>query len=594
MIETNSFLKELRRTANSSVKRSLTGKHALTRDLFCYLLKRTEFSYDFLFLCTTQGLILVAFSRNEDLQLSGYSIALDNFKPVQNELSFSYIIDGLVLITSASQEAEVLIHQIQSNLKTLLDIFDQHTGQQQYLLSCLDSVDNAICIYDKNATLLFGNKAYFKNMHISDTSSAIGMHISDITRESKITVHPSKHSPNSLKMLDVLKTGRQARDWEFSIESQSSPNNAQLYSVNMYPILNKSSQVDGMIEVSSSHQVNLSKTKRMMGLNAEYTFDSILGKSPSITTAIDQAKEYASSPYSLLIVGESGVGKELFAQAIHNYSNRRHESFVALNCANFPENLIESELFGYVGGAFTGAAKQGQMGKFELANGGTLFLDEIGELPLNFQSKLLRVLETKKITRIGSATQTSVDVRVLAATNRDLEKMIEEGLFRKDLYYRLQVLNIEIPPLRERREDLPLLAEAFFRQAAEVSGERVKHLDNGAKKCLIEYSWPGNVRELRNVIQRVTLLSKTETISKETLESAIFSKGYALNSRTAEPSEIKEDRLQKSLANVDRAYAELLNNVLDITNGNKKQAAELLGVSRQTIYRMIEKYLKKD
>ena len=260
---------------------------------------------------------------------------------------------------------------------------------------------------------------------------------------------------------------------------------------------------------------------------------------------------------------------------------------MALNCASFPENLIESELFGYVGGAFTGASKNGQVGKFELADGGTLFLDEVGELPHHFQSKLLRVLETRKVTRIGSSRETPVNVRVIAATNRDLEEMISEGLFREDLYYRLQVLNIEIPPLRERREDLLLLTDSFLKQAARTNEEEVKFLDPMAEKCLLAYDWPGNVRELRNVIQRVTLLSKTKAISKEILESAIYSKSYSLKSKVEEEPDV---RLNKRLKDVDNAYVNLINEALDITGGNKKQAAELLGVSRKTLYRLIEKY----
>lgn len=328
--------------------------------------------------------------------------------------------------------------------------------------------------------------------------------------------------------------------------------------------------------------------KKIMGLIAEYTFDSIIGESPAIMQVVAQAKEYSRSPYNLLIVGESGVGKELFAQAIHNYSDRSDEPFVALNCANFPENLIESELFGYVGGAFTGASKNGQIGKFELADGGTLFLDEVGELPLHFQSKLLRVLETHKITRIGSSSETPVNVRVLAATNRDLEGMVEEGLFRKDLYYRLQVLSIEIPPLRERYQDLLLLSESFFKQAAEMNGEEKKTLDSNAQKVLLSYDWPGNVRELRNVIHRITLLSKTETVTEEILKAAIHSKRYALNS--AAPAESPTDKLEKCKADVKSSYVNLLKTALETSGGNKKHAAELIGVSRRTFYRMLEKY----
>ena len=457
---------------------------------------------------------------------------------------------------------------------------------------------------------------------MGDGKEFLGMNILDITKRTGIKIQATKNGSDNLKMFDALKSGRKVRDWEVQIESQTSPGKAQFISNNMYPIRDSSGKVGGLVEIASSHQVNLNKTKTIMGLTAEHTFDSIVGSSDAIKDVIQQAKEYASSSYNLLIVGESGCGKELFDQAIHNYSRRRDEAFVALNCASFPENLIESELFGYVGGA--------------------LFLDEIGELPFHFQSKLLRVLETGKITRIGSSSQTPVNVRVVAATNRDLEKMIDEGLFRKDLYYRLQVLNIEIPPLRDRKEDLKLLTEAFFRQAAEATDEEQKSLDAEAVKSLEAYDWPGNVRELRNVIQRVTLLSKTGVVTKDVLEAAIYSKGYSLSHRdripadnlkqlsspaaassgigdpvtfighgsssgaasqatkapisaeTAEdqpPVNISPDEIIEShMKVIDAAYASMLKDVLAITGGNKTQAAELLGISRRTIYRMIDKY----
>lgn len=261
-----------------------------------------------------------------------------------------------------------------------------------------------------------------------------------------------------------------------------------------------------------------------------------------------------------------------------------------MNCASFPENLIESELFGYVGGAFTGASKNGQIGKFELADGGTLFLDEIGELPYHFQSKLLRVLETSKITRIGSTSETPVNVRVIAATNRDLVKMISEGLFREDLYYRLQVLNIEIPPLRQRREDLLVLTDAFFAQAAEATGSEPKILAPDAKDCIMKYDWPGNVRELRNVIHRVSILSKTEIVTKATIEAAIYSKGFSLKPAVIDAEETPEDRLSKCRDAVNSSYVDLIKAALDVSKGNKSKAADLLGVSRKTFYRMIEKY----
>ncbi|MGN0658415.1 MAG: sigma-54 interaction domain-containing protein [Emergencia sp.] len=579
----------LKDSALSGVYRKITGRNALIRDLFDYLFKRAHLSHRLMVLYTEKGLILsCSLSLPAGSDLSGYTIDPGIFQPYQQELTSISSLDGLVLTAAVSESERPLVNQLQTNLKMLLSIFDANRGREQYLLSCFDLVDNPICIYDQDACLLYGNRNYLKNMHIYDAEKAIGMNVLDITQQAGIRIHATKNGSSNLKMLDVLKSGRKALDWEVMIESETSAGNAQFVSNNMYPIKNKRGQIEGMIEIAYSHQLNLNKTKQIMGLSAEYTFESIIGRSPAVTQVIEQAKEYADSPYSLLIIGESGVGKELFAQAVHNESRRSSGPFVALNCANFPENLIESELFGYVGGAFTGASRNGQMGKFELADGGTLFLDEVGELPLHFQSKLLRVLETHRITRIGSSAETPVNVRILAATNRDLLKMIDEGLFRRDLYYRLQVLSIEVPPLRERREDIPLLAESFLQQSAEASGNETKTLDYGARRCLMEYDWPGNVRELKNVIQRSMLLTRDGIITEDVLEAAIYSKGYALKSASGETS---QEKLKKCFGEVDRAYENLVRTALNLTDGNKKKAAEMLGVSRQTFYRMMDKYL---
>ena len=330
-----------------------------------------------------------------------------------------------------------------------------------------------------------------------------------------------------------------------------------------------------------------------MGLRAEYTFDSIVGESPVMKAAKDAAMEFAASPYNLLIVGESGAGKELFAQAVHNESGRRNGPFVAINCASLPENLIESELFGYVGGAFTGASRSGQIGKFELADGGTIFLDEIGELPIHFQAKLLRVLETRKVMRIGSNKETPVDVRVIAATNRNLEKMIEEGFFREDLYYRLQVLRLQIPPLRDRGKDIIRLTENFLGQAASMENGKPKRLSQAAEEALCEYSWPGNVRELRNTVYRISLLSKGETVTPEDVRAAISARGYSLKQTAPAEKEEKspgQDPLAVLKKKIDSDYADLIREAIRQAGGSKTEAAKLLGVSRRTMYRMIEKY----
>ena len=393
-------------------------------------------------------------------------------------------------------------------------------------------------------------------------------------------------------MHDVLRKGEEVIDWEVRI--LSSKGDTQIAGNDMYPVLDENGTVTGMVEITHSRQQSLDSAKKLVGLSAEYTFENIIGTSTPMRESIRTAKDYANSPLSLLITGESGVGKELFAQAVHNYSDRRKGPFVALNCASFPENLIESELFGYVGGAFTGASKNGQIGKFELADGGTLFLDEVGELPFHFQSKLLRVLETWTITRIGSTKPFPVNVRLIAATNRNLEKMVEEGLFRQDLYYRLQILNIIIPPLRSRREDILQISEELLRQGRAPGSLQEKTLTEDAKQILLSYDWPGNVRELRNVLSRAALLSKSSFITKDVLTASIFASGsdarLSYEQSLPDSTLSAEARLAQRQQEVEAAGANLLKEAISIAGGNKSKAAALLDMSRNTFYRMLKKY----
>lgn len=463
------------------------------------------------------------------------------------------------------------------------------------LLSAFDSVNKSISIFDRDARLLYANKYFYNYLYITDREGSIGRRIDDILNDAGTTVQAINTSSSSLKMMDVLKRGEEVIDWEVRVISAKG--DTQIVGNDMFPVFDEKGNISGMVEITHSRQQTLSQTRKIAGLYAEYTFDNIIGESRCIRDSIEIAKDYADSPLSLLITGESGVGKELFAQAVHNYSSRSKGPFVALNCASFPENLIESELFGYVSGAFTGASKHGQIGKFELADGGTLFLDEIGELPYHFQPKLLRVLETWRVTRIGSTKEFPVNVRIIAATNRDLTKMVEEGMFRQDLYYRLQILNVNIPPLRERDKDIILISRALLNQINDPNAEASKTLTDEAIEILLSYDWPGNVRELRNVLYRAALLSKTPHITGDVLKNSISlnTGGPAVNYRRQDVREDisgmpDDERLKLRLNQVDKANANLIREALSIAHGNKTKAAELLDMSRNTFYRMMKKY----
>src|SRR5699024_8879129 len=279
---------------------------------------------------------------------------------------------------------------------------------------------------------------------------------------------------------------------------------------------------------------------------------------------------------TVLITGESGTGKEMVATAIWKNSDRHDKQFVAINCAAIPESLLESELFGYVKGAFTGADPKGKIGKFELANNGVIFLDEIGDMPLYLQSKLLRVIQDKKITRIGSNQIIPLDVRIIAATNKDLKKMIRENQFREDLYYRLNVIPIEIPPLRERKADIVELTEHFIEHYRKMFGKNFNYIDDRAMKTLIEYPWPGNVRELENVVEYMVNMMEYGIIDMNTLPKNIFDPLDLI---------IPDKNLIKPLELLEKQEIEKAINLFGDNTKGKEQAAKALGIGIATLYR---------
>jgi two-component system response regulator AtoC len=308
-------------------------------------------------------------------------------------------------------------------------------------------------------------------------------------------------------------------------------------------------------------------------LEDRYRFENIIAKSSKMQRVIEVIKVVAKSNATVLITGESGTGKELVARAIHAQSHRRTKPFVAVSCAALPESLLESELFGHEKGAFTGAHAQ-KKGKFEFANGGTLFLDEVGEMSANIQVHLLRVLEEKEFTRVGGNEPIKVDVRVLSATNKNLRKALEKQEFREDLYYRLNVVNIELPPLRERREDVPLLAEHFLHKFAMENEKEITGFSPEVMELVLDYDWPGNVRELENAIERAVILAQDSLITVADLPQENLSPAYSTTPR-------------KNLKEVEKGH---ILNILRETSENYSEAARILGISRMTLYNKAKEY----
>ncbi len=323
----------------------------------------------------------------------------------------------------------------------------------------------------------------------------------------------------------------------------------------------------------------LKTVNKVTGNRATYTFDDIYFTDPNMKKVVQLAKKYARYDGCILIEGESGTGKELFAQSIHNASNRFNGPFVAVNCSSLPRDLVESELFGYEKGAFTGALKEGNPGKFELANHGTIFLDEIGEMPLEFQAKLLRIVQMHRVRRLGANYEKELDIRIIVATNRNLRLEIEKKRFRQDLYFRFNVLKLDIPPLRDRPNDICYCAEKFLNHFNERYPDQKKYMSSEFLQKLVEYNWPGNIRELQNYIERAFYLCNGQIITADDFicDNENNMSGSLINSHYGETS-------------LDELECKNIKNILEKTNGNVELAAKSLEISRASLYRRIKKF----
>ncbi|USG64846.1 sigma 54-interacting transcriptional regulator [Brevibacillus ruminantium] len=464
-------------------------------------------------------------------------------------------------------------------------------NQDILLQTLLDTMSEAITIVDTDNIVQYWNPAAEKIYEI-ERSQVVG---------TRLDVH---FASESIRLLDALKKGESV----YRVYHIPRPDRHVL--INAAPILQDDHIIGAIsIEQDITELVRLNDelahtTAHLHNLQQEMSrfhpaddpFFPIKGHSSQIQAAIQAARKVAQTDATVLIDGESGVGKELFAQAIHQASRRRDKPFIAINCGAIPAALFESELFGYQGGAFTGAEKKGKPGKLELAHGGTLFLDEIGELSLELQVKLLRALQERQFYRVGGTEPITVNTRIVSATNRHLEQMVKDGLFREDLYYRLNVFTLEIPPLRERREDIPELVQIFLHEYAIAHEHPVPRIAPEVMQALYDYHWPGNIRQLRNVIERLSILQEGGLIRYEQLPSAIRQQQEEAGPSSHPAS--TESRILTShsfgLSAASSAHAEIeqeqIRAALERTYGNKKAAAALLGFSRGTLYNKMKKY----
>lgn len=453
-------------------------------------------------------------------------------------------------------------------------------GYIETLLSILDSIHEAIVIMAKDSTIIYANQAYSRILHVP---------ITGVLGKKMIDVDPTA------PCLESLKTQEPIFDGSHYIKSRGIHiigDTTCIYAGKTFVgVANIFRDITAMVNLDkklSSLQQHADVLKRQLDYYSRDTlpdaFKDLLGNHPIYIQILKLASQVASTEATVLIEGESGVGKDLLARAIHDASLRRDKRFVAVNCAAIPEALFESELFGYAPGAFTGANVKGKKGKFFLAHDGTIFLDEVGELPSHMQAKLLRVLQNGELDEIGSNSPSKVNVRVIAATNQDLQTLVAKGRFRQDLYYRLNIVPITIPPLREHKEDILLLSSIFLKEFNEKYQKKLSFHDDVAQ-LLYDDNWPGNIRELQNVIRHAVIMAKNPEITLEDLPP--YLKNRAKDNETKATGFVAHSAEAQSPARIDR---DRFISVLKTSNYNRSKAMKALGISRGTFYKKYREY----
>jgi sigma-54 dependent transcriptional regulator, acetoin dehydrogenase operon transcriptional activator AcoR len=461
---------------------------------------------------------------------------------------------------------EMLARFISARLEThvkLQEIFLTNEHMKQITIT----VSAGSLSVDKFGTILLINEVGAEMLGLT-TEEVIGKPISEVL-------------DNQAFSLNVLKTGKPILDKEIKIKINKGQYYFLLSSVPLFDNLN---EAIGVI----FHFKDIRKEVEMIvNTKSFFHFNDIIYQCEDMEDLINLAKKAALQDSSILIEGESGTGKELIAQSIHNYSGRSKKPFIVIDCSAIPRNLVESELFGYEAGAFTGSHKGGRMGKFERANGGTVFLDEIGEMPLEIQSKLLRVIQSRSITRVGGHEPIPINIRIIAATNRNLAQEVSEGGFRHDLYYRLNVINLFVPALRDRKGDLPLLVAKLMEKTAKREKRNIPNLSDRVMGVLENYPWPGNIRELENTMERAVILAKGE-IDYQHLPKRLLETEY-INVSTIP---VQTDPFVNLIAQKPKTVMEqqLIIKALKESNGNKSKAAKKLGIARSTLYEKMYQY----
>jgi transcriptional regulator with PAS, ATPase and Fis domain len=457
-------------------------------------------------------------------------------------------------------------------LKKIIKEVDNEAEASSLLSIIMDAINDCIVYVNKDGIVEMLSRAYAEFLSV-DRDWAIGRHVRDVIENTRMDIVTKTGKPEIAQVQEI--NGRNMIATRIPIFV-----NGKVVGAVGKVLFRDVDELNTLyLRINNiQKELNLYRDEFKKANKASYALDSIIGESPGMKQLKDIVKKVGNTNSNVLILGESGTGKELFAHAIHNNSKRVDAPFIKVNCSAIPFELLESELFGYEEGSFTGARKGGKIGKFKAADGGTIFLDEIGELPMSMQAKLLRVLQDREIEKIGSNISEKVDVRVIAATNKNLENMVNEGQFRLDLFYRLNVVNIRVPSLRERREDIPVLAKYLMEKISEKEGIRVDGISFKALDFLKNYDWPGNVRELENTLERAINFMDDETrILAKHLPPKITGISSYDSMRT----------LKETLEEIEK---DVILNRLILAKGNKSEAAETLGISRTSLYDKLTKY----
>lgn len=462
---------------------------------------------------------------------------------------------GMVIASAKGIE-----NQIKNQRKT-----QKLNAQNRYQNVIVESIDEGFITLDKEGVVTYINERGAKILSL-DKQASVGRHIRELV-------------PFEPVVLKVFETGRGYTDKEYILENSAGQKMHLLKTAT--PIRDEAGDMIGVIDIFKEIKYVKKIVNKMVGAKANFTFDDLIGENEKFKECIRIAQIAAKSSSNILIEGESGTGKELFAHSIHNASNRSDGPFVAINCAAIPKELIESELFGYSAGAFTGGVKGGRPGKFELANGGTIFLDEIGDMPIGTQAKLLRVLQDRKVVRLGGDTVFDVDVRVISATNKNLAEESRLNNFRWDIYYRLNVLTINIPPLRERLSDIRLITEYLIEKINRRLGTGVEGVSEEAVAVLEQNEWKGNVRELENLLERAINICRGSRIEVSHLPEAYTGPARSLP---------REDGQTPYIPTLEAMEKSMIERALRHFGGNISKTSRVLDISRNTLYNKIEKY----